>query len=610
LPAVLAKEFVYEPSDGSEREKGNKKKKMKKKKEKNNKRTKEQTQLIKCLQVFDVKKLLTIQSEFFLEINFWLLRSLMKRDTLASDIIATGKRHFTLKKVLLKLCLIREMKEFMHTPEIRHDPVKAPLIYRAYHRLKISPFFSHSTAEENEVMEKLIDILPKWQIQVLRATRRDPASEVRNAICNSWCVILATSIEIDVAEVMGKQFRYENLDDAKYMVPAAESSDDDESADPDHLSLDPALAARRARRRALASTMSLFMTKVTHLGIDDFISALENANSPDELGSDYKDVFVRMSSVMSLSLLAAYNSKSNRSKLMKVIELIPTWIIPIVCKIGNPFKLAVFAAKWAFTLKFPGGNTMLQAMVKEIVNLARTEEKLSVIGKEIDSRVQKQLLSLMDEGGDLVLSLSLSEIQRRFVKLERRRRDKQAMIDYSGSNDMRFLLLEALPLFGGPVLEHYETSDFGKQLQEAIGCVTGLIGAIEKKDEDAVDDALDAFRMLVFGFFKSTAIHNKMVVDLIFEWMKDSYADGPEVFDMDALLSHLEPEKYESLWKEVDQAILHSEAGGHLAAIEIPIIKQLCDPFQLMIAQRAVFKEEEVETMQPKKKGFFSRFFK
>jgi hypothetical protein len=134
-------------------------------------------------------------------------------------LIMEGKRHFTLKKLLLKLCLISEMKEFMRNPEIRHDGVKAPLIFRAYQRLKVSPFFSHSTAEENNVMEKLIDILPRWQTHIVKATRRDPASEVRNAICNSWCVTLATQVELDIAEVMGKQFRYENADDAKCMLP-------------------------------------------------------------------------------------------------------------------------------------------------------------------------------------------------------------------------------------------------------------------------------------------------------------------------------------------------------------------------------------------------------
>jgi hypothetical protein len=83
-------------------------------------------------------------------------------------LIMEGKRHFTLKKLLLKLCLISEMKEFMRNPEIRHDAVKAPLIFRAYQRLKVSPFFSHSTAEENNVMEKLIDILPRWQTHIVK----------------------------------------------------------------------------------------------------------------------------------------------------------------------------------------------------------------------------------------------------------------------------------------------------------------------------------------------------------------------------------------------------------------------------------------------------------
>lgn len=505
------------------------------------------------------------------------------------------KRHFTLKKLLLKICLIEEMKEFMQAPEIRHDSVKAPLIYRAYHRLKVSPFFSHSTTEENEVMEKLIDILPQWQTHILRATRRDPASEVRNAICNSWCVTFVTNVEIT-----------ENLNDAQFIAQV--SDDDEESADPDHFALDPALAARRARRRALASTISLFMQKVTRLGINDFVSALENANEPDDLGSDYKDLFARISSLLSLSLLAAYNLKSNRSKLTRVIALIPTWIIPIVCKIGNPFKLAIVAAKWVFTLKFPGGNTLLQAMIKEIVNLSGTEEKLEQM--ELESHLKKQLLALMDEGGDLVLSLSLSEQQRRFIHLEMRRRDKQAMVDYAASEDMRFLLLDALPLLGRPILEHYETSDFGKQLQECIVCITQLTSAIEDEDEAAIDAALSAFQLLIFNFFKSTATHNKKVIDIIFGWMKDSYAQGPEAFEMDKLLSHLTVEEQIELWNEVDRAIAHSEAGGHHVALEIPTIKKLSSPFQDMIARRTVIVVEERKNVEQKKKGFFSRIFK
>jgi hypothetical protein len=501
-------------------------------------------------------------------------------------LIMEGKRHFTLKKLLLKLCLIAEMKEFMRNPEIRHDAVKAPLIFRAYQRLKVSPFFSHSTAEENKVMEKLIDILPRWQTHIVRATRRDPASEVRNAICNSWCVTLATQVELDIAEVMGKQFRYENADDAKCMLPDLSDNEEEESADPDHFSLDPGLAARRARRRALASTMSLFMAKVTHLGIDDFVMALEAANSPNELSMDYKDIFVRMSSLLSLSLLAAYNLKSNRSKLTKVIALIPTWLIPIVCRIGNPFKLAIFAAKWAFTLKFPGGKTLLQAMVKEVVNLSATEEKLKEV--DVKNKVKKQLLAMLDEGGDMILALSLPEQQKRFIHLEMRRRDKQAMVDYAASEDMRFLLLEALPHLGRPILDHYETSDFGNQLQEGITCVTRLVDAIEKKDESSIQSALSAFQMLVFNIFKSTTVHNRKVVDIIFGWMKDSYADGPEVFDLDALLSHLSLEEQHLLWKEVDAAIVHSEAGGHLVALEIPTIKKLCEPFQKIFLNKLV----------------------
>lgn len=102
------------------------------------------------------------------------------RSYLDRELEEVAQRHYTLKKLLVKLSFVEEMKTFMKEPHVRYglcikivlvvliyhflDRGRAPLLFRSYVRAtENSPLFPRETEEEIQTLEHFIDLLPKVQ---------------------------------------------------------------------------------------------------------------------------------------------------------------------------------------------------------------------------------------------------------------------------------------------------------------------------------------------------------------------------------------------------------------------------------------------------------------
>jgi hypothetical protein len=191
------------------------------------------------------------------------------------DVLRRAEQHYAIKKRLLKNCFAKELALYLVDPQIRHDSVLAPVLFRAYKRATVSPLvrrvvcapgLSDACREHLQFpldgmdsVERFVDLLPLLQRHAFRASKRNLAQEIANMICNSWCAALVTRTELE-ARSLGKTtvtstIAEDNARDVAMLFgefteeeegPDADASSDDDEPTP--LPLDPALARRRERR--------------------------------------------------------------------------------------------------------------------------------------------------------------------------------------------------------------------------------------------------------------------------------------------------------------------------------------------------------------------------
>jgi hypothetical protein len=482
---------------------------------------------------------------------------------------------------------------------VRNKVLDAPVLFRAYQRASVSPLFA---VEDLEVLERFMNMLPALQSVAVRATGRDLAAQVYRIIANAWAAQLTSETERGGAPPPEREWRVH--DDVNMFFEAGEwegtqaSLDEDDDDDDDDLSeeddmelMSRSLAERRARRVAFGAAMSRLVSTVESIGVPAFLSELKGCSSIEDVGSAFRGALFAFFSLVRLTLLESMSKRRNRDKAKGIIDQTPSTLMALLFRVANPIRLAHLGAKLSVTFGIPfTGRTMLQQVFRTLTAIEKTETRLAKACALVDDHTVAQLseharqcFSLGTEPlSDWPTSLSDQEqlVFRRIVALEVRRLEKQALVDFGASEEMRFALTCFFPILGKPILQQWKNNS-AFAVSAWVDALRMLIVAVESGNSCEIAAVISRIEGMLFQGIKDFLCGNEDVVHLLFQWLFSVYRGGPEVIDLEKLVAQNE----EAILQEAKSLHEHLARGGKSALLPTPHIDELCSEFREMLRE-------------------------
>ena len=357
-------------------------------------------------------------------------------------------------KLLLKRAFDRELELFLAEAGVRHDPLRAPCLYRAYQRVLRSPLLA---PEETGRLEMLLDCAPRLNRLVQDATGRKLARQVTRVIAASWASRLrpaaANAAPEDYVVAVGSEETNLAAEDradvlmfsSRWAEEGLDESEEDQPQ-PDPLALDPALAIRRKRRRAFEEALSRMVATIDEKGVGHFRESLRMCESFETMPWVYSEPIRRFFSLLRLGVLDGLSVKRNRKKAASLLDQVPSTAMNLLLKIANPISLMHLGAKLSVSIRMPFCRNLLQVMLATATALADTEDRLKAAKKKIGSAARvKELLQaavlIREEPPGIVRDDSLAkftnEDEVRVVRLEIRRLEKMDLVNWGGTPEAK-----------------------------------------------------------------------------------------------------------------------------------------------------------------------------